>query len=964
MTPLEFLAAVLPFPGFGFYCSAGFTPTSKRHKFDDVLDNILNPIKKWVGEERDCYFALSTFEKHGSRLAENAAYIRCLFIDMDGYATKKEAAAALQSFLFKTGLDLLGTPYFVASGGGIHVYWPFLFNVTIAEWKPIAEKFKRLCVQEGMSIDMSVTADASRVLRLPETFNFKAKYGKPRPVKLLSEGDTFDFDILAAHITSQLKTPVPALPSTVPVLNLPGTRPTSVTLTPTSVKLFENSVTKFKLILTKTKEGSGCGQIKHYIENAEEDGMEPLWRGMLSIAQKCEEAPKAVVWLSNLHPYDPDRMQQKLDQIKGPYSCVSLDSINPGICETCPHWGKITNPLALGRATATVVEALEITVPDSTGEVKKLMRPEAPRGFAYGKNGGVYIEKEDIDNQGQITKKQVMLLPYDFFPTDILNNNGDHSIHMFAKRPAGISEVLLPQRAVASKDDTIKYLMNQNIVASFGAGNDPNLYAYVRACVEKLSTERTPINVPQSYGWQEDGSFVFASAVYRKGVKPISVPMPGLANVVNSTIPKGSIDAWLKVVQLLIRRKLWDQLTIMLLGTGAPLMRFTGLHGLTIHCTSTASGTGKSLALDTAASIWGHPTHYRTGSGTSSVAMQQRLGLLRSLPMITDEITSINRKDFEWFPAFLFSMSEGRGKERMESGSNKERENLSTWASMSLMSSNHLAVDYMTGVRSHSSDGELRRLIEYPMNEVLQWDAEEIELIKSLADNYGKVGEILAQYFVDNEEYLSTLVPETVRQMYKQYNAPNDERFWMAGAGVAVTAGILLNSQHTNIIDIPMGEIIKSLGQRIDSMRISIKSGKRTAEDILNSYVQEYQGKLVVVKYGDKVGPLSHFNDGTLVGKNTAKAEVMGRVEHGVTHGYIDFFIEERMLKKYCATMSFGYSLLKKDLEAQFSVSYVPKKDMLAKTDSPPMRVAAMKISRKITEDDEALISTPSLGAP
>jgi hypothetical protein len=81
--------------------------------------------------------------------------------------------------------------------------------------------------------------------------------------------------------------------------------------------------------------------------------------------------------------------------------------------------------------------------------------------------------------------------------------------------------------------------------------------------------------------------------------------------------------------------------------------------------------------------------------------MQQRLGHLRSLPLITDEITTNNRKDFEWFPAFLFSMSEGRGKERMESGANKERLNLSTWSSTAIMSSNTHVVDYLTGSRKH-----------------------------------------------------------------------------------------------------------------------------------------------------------------------------------------------------------------------------------------------------------------------
>ena len=960
MTPLEFLAVVLPSPGSGYYCAVGYTKTKKEHDFEQALENLLTPITSWHDSKKDCYFALATFAEAGSRKAENARFLRSLFIDMDGYASKKEAAESLKSFMFKTGLDLLGTPYIVGSGGGLHVYWPLTEDVEVARWKPIAEAFKRLCKQEDMRIDMSVTADAARILRVPDTTNFKAKYATPRPVRLLAKGDTFDFQDLSSLIISGLKSPVPALPAA--SLQLPGTKPTSVKHSATAVKLFENSQTKFKTILHKTKDGLGCGQILHYIENAAEEEMEPLWRATLSIAQKCEDGQKAAVWLSDLHPYDHERMRQKLDQIKGPYSCVSFDSINPGVCEKCPHWGKITNPLALGRETAVSTEAkvVEVSlVPEKKS--RSVLRPEPPRGYAYGQNGGVFVEKEDIDQQGNITKKHVMLLPYDVFPIDILNNGGDHLVHLFATRNSIVQEVMLPQKAVASKDETIKYLMNQNIVASFGAGNDKNLYDYIRACVEKLSTEKNPIVIPQSYGWQDDDSYVFAGCIYRKGEEPIEVPMPGLENIIANTKPTGVVENWVKVVNMMIRRKMWDHLAILLFGAGAPLMRFTGLYGMTVHCASSESGTGKSLALDTAASVWGHPVHYRTGSGTSAVAMQQRLGLLRSNPLITDEITTNNRVDFEWFPAFLFSMSEGRGKERMESGANKERLNLSIWQTIAIMSSNRPAVDYMTGARQHSSEGELRRLIEYGMDEKLDWNTEEIEIIKSLQNNYAVVGDVLVRYFVSNVDYLKTLLPKTIRQMYDEFNAPNDERFWMAGCACAVAAGILLNEKHANVVDIPMQEIIDSLRRHIDSMRVSIKGGKRSAEDVLNAFIQEYQGRFVVVKYGDKAGPLAHFHDGTSVGKTTTRADVMGRVEHGVTAGCIDFFIEERLFKSFCSNMSFSYSNLKKQLEAQFTVSYVPKKDMMSKTDAPPMRVSAMKISRRISNHEEAIGSQASV---
>ena len=956
MTPLEFLAVVLPSPDNGLYCAAELTTKKKEHNFVEHLEELPAAIAKW-GDNKDIYFALSTFQNKGKRTADNARFIRSLFIDMDGYDTKKQAAVSLNDFMVKTGLDLLGTPYIVDSGGGLHCYWPFTQDVAVEDWKPVAENLKRLCKQEGLSIDMTVTADSARVLRFPGTFNNKAKYATPRPVRILAAGDTFDFEDLANHIESQLKS-LPMLPrQQTTTLALPGQRP-DAPHTPTTVKLFENSITLFKNIFKKTKDGVGCEQLRYYAENASEDGMEPLWRGWLSIAQKCNDGEKAAIWLSDLHPYPHERMHQKLAEIKGPYPCVKFDSENPGICDGCQHRGKVTNPLALGRETAVVTAETTIELPAVEGqETKTIKRPEAPKGYAYGVKGGVFMEKEDTDSAGNVTKRQIMLLPYDLFPVDILSREGEHLVHMLAVRGYKTVDISFPQKAVVSKDETIKALAQQNVMASFGSGNDKNLYDYVRACTEKMSSEKRPIEVPASYGWQTNDTYVFGGKIYAAGKEAIEVPMPGLENITMNTRPTGSLEVWRQFINLLVRKKLWDHLAIILMGAGSPLMRFTGLHGLTIHCASTESGTGKSLALDGAASIWGHPIHYRTGAGTSPVAMQQRLGLLHSNPLITDEITSKNRNDFEWFPAFLFSMSEGRGKERMESGANKERLNLSTWAAMAIMSSNTHVVDYLTGNRKHSSEGELRRLIEYVMDEKLEWEADEIEIIKSLQHNFAVAGDALVTYMVNNLDLLKKLVPETVRRMYSEYRAPNDERFWMAGIGCAIAAGILMNSEHAGIAEFPLAEIIQSYRKRLEIQRGSIKGGHRSAEDVLNAFIQEYQGKFVVVKYGEKAGPLAHLGDGSMVDRNTTRAEVMGRVEHGVTAGHVDFYMEERLLKSFCSNMSFGYANFVRQLQDIFSVSYVRKKDMMSKTSAPPMRVSAIHISRKITDTDETIIN-------
>ena len=77
-----------------------------------------------------------------------------------------------------------------------------------------------------------------------------------------------------------------------------------------------------------------------------------------------------------------------------------------------------------------------------------------------------------------------MILPYDLFVMDILKPiDGDHTVHMVALRPEGAVDILFPQKVIIGKDELAKSLASQNIMAAFGAGNDAQLWMYVRgAC--------------------------------------------------------------------------------------------------------------------------------------------------------------------------------------------------------------------------------------------------------------------------------------------------------------------------------------------------------------------------------------------------------------------------------------------------------------------------------------------------
>ena len=414
MQPQDFLAAVLP--SSGFYCTAELSTKKRQHIFVGDLNGLEESIQQFETQEKNTYFALASFSAAGSREAANACAMRSIFIDLDvgtgekTYPTKRAAVEALDTFMHASALDTLGSPWIVDSGGGVHAYWPLDHDATITEWKPVAEAFKRSAKALNFRIDMTVTADAARVLRPPGTTNHK--YDPPRPVVLRNRGDTFSLEAMAKKLGLTLPA-VPPPMNEAPLI-LPGKPPKPLAKAPSAamLALTQNNITLFKNILVKSAAGKGCGQVVYYKEHATEDGIEPLWRGLLSIAQKCTDGEKAAKVLSAMHPYDPDRMLQKLREIKGPYSCVKLDTENPGVCIDCPHWGKITNPLMLGRDVA--VDNVEKLYEAPSGLGQALKRPELPFPYAFGVQGGVYRKKKAEEMVEGGDNKPVQILPFDF----------------------------------------------------------------------------------------------------------------------------------------------------------------------------------------------------------------------------------------------------------------------------------------------------------------------------------------------------------------------------------------------------------------------------------------------------------------------------------------------------------------------------------------------------------------------
>ena len=97
MTPLEFLAVVLPSPGLGSYCAVELTKR-KQHVFTDTVEELHPHIDNWNNDNCDIFYAVSCFNGK-KREADKATHVKSFFVDLDGYASKKDAVLALDAFM-------------------------------------------------------------------------------------------------------------------------------------------------------------------------------------------------------------------------------------------------------------------------------------------------------------------------------------------------------------------------------------------------------------------------------------------------------------------------------------------------------------------------------------------------------------------------------------------------------------------------------------------------------------------------------------------------------------------------------------------------------------------------------------------------------------------------------------------------------------------------------------------------
>jgi hypothetical protein len=306
----------------------------------------------------------------------------------------------------------------------------------------------------------------------------------------------------------------------------------------------------------------------------------------------------------------------------------------------------------------------------------------------------------------------------------------------------------------------------------------------------------------------------------------------------------GTYEEWQKVFAIYGEAGMEGHAFGAMTGFGAPLFKFSGQNGAVINLYHQDSGTGKTTTLMLANSIYGHPKSLLSTPDDTYNARIAKLGIYNNLCFTADEMTNTPAEDLS---RLLYSMSQGRGKDRMSQSNNQLRENSTTWQTISLCSANNSFAAKMQAIKDNP-DGELMRLLEFDLGkEDMRIIPEHKRLIdETLLNNYGWAGPKYISFILRNKPQAIHLLKETQDDLIKKLNAKQHERFWVSAVASNLTGGIIAGEKLGMLIGWNLSRIREWALDHFIGMRKDRALSVKTPEDTLGEFLIQYIGTLLV----------------------------------------------------------------------------------------------------------------------
>lgn len=838
-------------PRQGVYCVTGIDPQDKEkvvNRFAETLDDLFNYIEKFKNKGQNVYVAPGTFEGF-SRKRVDSIFFRSFFIDLDvgeekPYKTKDEALAALDAFLQESQLP---PPVRIDSGTGVHAYWLLEEDVPTSEYLPYAEKFKAFCL-ERIHADPAVMAEPARIMRCPETLNYKTDPPSPS-VFLDTEFHQYSFDVFKQFL-GELE------PSAEEVLSM---LPKGLDDETRKMLLLDNFKFSFYEIAHKSVTGNGCNQIKFLLEN-QKVAPRDQWAAGLTIAIHCEDGPVMIHEMSNEHDeYDYNKTESTARSFGGPRTCEWFADNYPEHCDGCKHRGRIKTPLVLGkefRAATPPDKEESVRQEEDTKEVyetpaflanhlsglKLTSLPNFLQAFNIGSHGGIYYTPPPKPDRkgGVISSLPVLLTPYDLYPIRRMYSryDGECMTIRYVLPNDSPREFLLPMKSAYTLEEFKKLMASQGIFV------DPDSVSHLINYIVKWGQYVVGITkadqMRTQMGWTEEfDAFVIGNKEIREdGTIADAAASPFVKGLAKSLRPKGEFKEWQRAFNELNREGFEIHAFAALAGFGAPLMYLTSTRAAIISLFGD-SGAAKSGTLYAGQSVFGNPEELSVYEATDN-GLAMRFMNLKSIMFGVDEVGNKPPKELS---NFVHRVCQAKTKIRMQASVNAERESEMQAATIAVLTTN-VSLYSKFEIDKASPEGENARVVEFILRKPAVLSEEgggELgrTIFNTFRYHYGHAGPLLIlELFRMGEQAMDDKVEKWRKRFIAEFGDDATYRFYQNLVSVIFAGGEIGN--EAGIINFDLERIFKAVVFEIIQIRDKVvKINKIDYDSLLGDFMNK-----------------------------------------------------------------------------------------------------------------------------
>jgi hypothetical protein len=299
-------------------------------------------------------------------------------------------------------------------------------------------------------------------------------------------------------------------------------------------------------------------------------------------------------------------------------------------------------------------------------------------------------------------------------------------------------------------------------------------------------------------------------------------------------------------------------------------------------------------------SVFGHPTDLMMLADDTQNDRIHRMGVLSNVAGTLDEITIMKS---ELISDTSYTVTHGRGKNRMQSQSNSERVNHTRWSMIMLCTSNASLYDKLLQLKAFP-DGESMRIIEYKIDRVGNLDkATADRLFSRLAENYGHAGVPYMQWVVANKDKANSLRMRIQEKLDKALNYTSRERFWSATVASNLSGGHI--ARDLGLIEYDMERVYEWTLDEFSRMQSSMNVKGRDALSTLGEFINEHMANILIINENSSLR--SGLPEAAI---REPRSDLIVRIEPDTKRMYIS----ARGMRDFCTRQQLTYKEVLKDL--------------------------------------------------